>query len=439
MTGCPVRHDFDPFDVDYLDDPYAKFERLREESPIFYSPEMKMWVLTRHADIEAVFKDPQRFSPSVVFEPIVPLEEESKRMLATEHRAMPVLADSEPPLHTRMRKHLMSVLSARRMKVLEPTVRERAAAMIHALPDGEPVDLVAALTFPLPARTIFDLEGFPDEDVEQLKAWSNDRVQVVFGRLTGKRQREVVKTFVEFSQYCERHVERRLAEPADDLTSDLLEIHRREPEELSSKEVTSILFGLSFAGHETTTNVMGSMLRRIGSRPDVWAQMREDPTMVPKVAEEAIRYDPPVISWRRITKEPVAIDGVEIPAGERILMLLGSANRDQAQFDQADEFRPERKGANRHLGFGKGVHFCQGAPLARMELRIVLEVMTARFESFEVPEQPLEVPVNLAFRGPRKVIATCRVGAPVEPVACLGGRPPAARDVPLDAGPLFDR
>jgi cytochrome P450 len=412
-SQCPVRHDFDPFDPTYLADPYPLLAELRQDAPLFYSPELRMWVLTRYRDIEAVFRDPARFSSEVVFEPIADMDPRAVEILRTRHRAMPVLADAQPPLHPRIRRHLMSVFSARRMRVLEPTVRQRAAELVDRLPAGEPTDLVAGLTFPLPALTIFALEGFPEQDVEQLKAWSDDRVHVVFGRLSGERQIQVVETFVAFSQYCEDHVTRRLAEPADDLTTDLLEIHRGDPDELSLKEVTSILFGLSFAGHETTTNVLGNTLRHLGEHPEIWARMREDPAIIPGIVEEGLRYDAPVQTWRRLTREAVEIDGIHIPAGERVLLVLGAANRDPEVFECPEQFRAQREGANRHLAFGKGIHFCQGAPLARMELRIALELLSRRFERLEILPHAFETAPNLAFRGPLRLPAIGHVGAAV--------------------------
>jgi cytochrome P450 len=411
VSGCPVAHELAPFDVEYLEDPYRVFAELRRRAPVHYSPELDMWVITRYVDIEAIFRDHDRFSAAVAQAPVSPLAPAAQEVLAEPGGPLPVMSNCDPPRHTRIRQLNMQTFSARRIGVLEPRIRERVASLVGALPADGPVDLVTSLTFPLPALTIFTLLGFPDEDAAQLKAWSDDRLYLVWGRLPSERQEAVARNFRAFYAYCQKHIERRLAEPADDFTSDLLEHHRRDPEAITTEEVASVVFGLSFAGHETTTNLLSNCLRNLIARRDAWQRLCDDPSLIQGAVEEVLRLDSSVICWRRIAKQPVEIAGTQIPEGGRLLLLLGSANRDPEVFEAPDELRLDRHNARRHLSFGKGIHFCLGAQLARLQAQIVLEHLTRERPGIEIlPDQPLEFPANISFRGPLRLLAKVPAG-----------------------------
>jgi cytochrome P450 len=407
-SGCPVAHDFDPFEPSYLADPYPTLERLREAGPVHYAPSLEMWVVTRHSDIEAILKDPARFSARIAQEPVSPLTDEALVVMAQPDGPRPVMSNLDPPEHTRLRHHNMQTFSARRIAVLAPKIRARVARLVAALPVDQPVDLVPALTFPLPALTIFSLLGFPDDDAQQLKAWSDDRLYLVWGRLPADRQKAVAQNFRAFFAYCERHVARRRAEPADDFTSDLLKLHHEDPGGISPHEIASVIFGLGFAGHETTTNLLSNAVRNLVGRPDIWARLCEDASLVDRAVEEVLRLDSSVICWRRITTEPVEIGGVAIPEGAKLLLLLAAANRDPAIFEAPNDLRLDRSNGTRHLSFGKGIHFCLGAPLARLQVSAVIAELTrARPNIRLVADQPLEFPENISFRGPKRLLVTC--------------------------------
>jgi cytochrome P450 len=404
---CPVAHDFDPFGAEYLADPYGEFAALREAAPVHYSPKLDMWVVTRHADIEAIFKDPGSFSASIALSPLTPLAPDAQDIWARRFGAAPVMSNCDPPVHTRIRRHNMATFSARRIAVLEPRIRELACELIDALPEDGEVDLVPGLTFPLPGLTIFTLLGFPEEDAEQLKAWSDDRLYLVWGRLDAAAQVDVVTRTMDFWDYCERHVQRRMEEPTDDFTSGLLRIRAEDPDALSLQEVASVVFGLSFAGHETTTNLLSNCLRQLVPRREIWRALREEPSRIPAAVEEVLRYDSSVICWRRRATRDVQVGGVDIPAEARLLLLLGSANRDPAVFDDPDEFRLDRPAARRHLSLGRGIHFCLGAPLARLQAQIVIEQLLERRPGLRlVDDQAVEFPANVSFRGPKRLLAT---------------------------------
>jgi cytochrome P450 len=267
-------------------------------------------------------------------------------------------------------------------------------------------DVVAALTFPLPAYMIFTFIGFPTEDIELLKGWCGNRALYSWGRPTPTEQVEIAGNMVRYWQYCERFADARIADPVDDFTSDLARVHNADPDELSRAEITGIVYALSFAGHETTTNLTTNALRRLLENPEQWQALCADPTLIPNAVEEALRHDTSVIAWRRITTRPVEIGGVAVPAGARLMLSLGSANRDPARFADPDTFDVHRPNARDHLAFGMGIHFCLGAPLARIEVRTVLELLTERAPDLQlVPEQELSFPPNMSFRGPRTLLA----------------------------------
>lgn len=405
MAACPVHEGFDPLDRDYLADPYAVFSRVRTETPVFYAPSIGMWVVTRHADIDAIFRDPLRFSAVIAQEPLSPLADEARAVLAEGFSPSPTMSNCDPPKHGRIRAHNNTAFSPRRIAVVEPQVRSKAGELVDAMA-ARPgrADLVTDLAFPLPAHTIFRLIGFPDDDTEQLKAWCTDRLFVTWGRPDPELAVKVARHMVAYWQYCQRFVAGRLAEPRDDFTSDLARIHLADAGAISVDEITNVAYGLSFAGHETTTNLITNTVRRLLEHPDQWNLLIDDPGRINNAVEEALRFDTSVVAWRRITTEPVEIGGVPVPSGAKLLLLLGSANHDPAQFEEPDRFDVTRPNARNHLAFGKGIHFCLGAALARMQVRIVLELLTERLPTLRlVPGQDHTFPANVSFRGPERL------------------------------------
>jgi cytochrome P450 len=405
MTTCPVSH-VDPFAADFLADPYPTLATLREQSPVYYSPVLDMWIVTRHADIEAIFHDHETFSATVVQDPIHPPAEEARAVLAAGgFRPTPTMSNVDPPKHTRIRRHNMRSFSARRIASLEPGIQQRAAELIDAMLAKGEFDAVADLTFPLPAYMIFTFLGFPAEDIELLKGWCGNRALYSWGRPTPAEQVEIAGNMVRYWQYCERFADARIAEPVDDFTSDLARVHLADAAELSRAEITGIVYALSFAGHETTTNLTTNALRRLLENREQWDALCADPSLIPNAVEEALRHDTSVIAWRRITTRPVQIGGVPVPAGARLMLSLAGANRDPAVFQAPDAFDVRRANAREHLAFGVGIHFCLGAPLARIEVRTVLELLTRRAPDLHlVPGQDYDFPPNMSFRGPRKLL-----------------------------------
>jgi cytochrome P450 len=400
--SCPAAVEFDPLGSDYVGDPYPLFARLLQERPVFFAPEIDSWVVAPAREIEAIFLDPATYSSSNAQEPMFPLSERAQGVLKEgEFHVLKTMVNADPPTHERIRKINTRALSPRRIAYMRPLVQAAAERLVETMLAKPRFDLVADLSFPLPAYMIFRLLGFPPEDTELLKSWSRNRVLFTWGCPSAEEQAEVASHMVKYWQYCQQFVARRRHDLRDDYASELWRLHLEDPDVLSPQEISSIVYGLSFAGHETTTNLTTNTVRRVLEDQETWMALCADRSLIPNAVEECIRYDTSLISWRRRTTREVEIGGVGVPANAKVLLLMGAANRDPQRFDEPDRFDIHRADSARHLSFGKGIHYCMGAPLARMEVAIVLELLTQLAPDVElVPDQSLRYPRNISFRGP---------------------------------------
>jgi cytochrome P450 len=238
--------------------------------------------------------------------------------------------------------------------------------------------------------------------VPRVKSWGGNRLIFMFGRTDAPTQEQVAEGMVAFWRYTEGLVADRAANPRQDFTTELVQAVDAEGEQLKPAEVATVLFGLLLAGHETTTNLLSNGVRRfLEHRAEAWEALCAEPTLIPNAIEEVLRFDPSVVMWRRKTKAPVRIRGVDVPADANLLLLIGSANRDAEVFADPEGFDIRRANAREHLSFGLGNHLCLGAPLARLEARVVFEELTRRRPGLQlVPEQQLAFHPNISFRGP---------------------------------------
>ena len=289
---------------------------------------------------------------------------------------------------------------------MEPFVRDLTVHFIAQRLSSGRADLVRDFAWELPARVIFRVLGVPDEDVAQVKAGSENRLLFMFGRPTDKEQSSLAQGMATFWRYAEELVKQRSQEPRDDFTSDLIQARDGDMPTLNAQEVATIIFGLLLAGHETTTNLLGNTFYQLLSHRHAWEEICDDAALIPNAIEEVLRLDSSVISWRRQTTQAVEIGGTPVPAQAKLLLLLGSANRDPEIFPDPERFDIRRANAKNHLAFGHGAHMCLGAPLARLEVRLVLEELSARLPSLRLtPGRTLDYQPNVSFRGPRSLYA----------------------------------
>lgn len=399
---CPIssfNHSFDPLD---LNDPFPLLARARREQPVFYSPVIDYWVVTRYADVKAIFRDHETYTAANTISPIVPFPEAVKRMLAAGgYSPEPVLSNNVPPGHSRIRALVNRLFTPRRMKSFAPAIRQIAAGSVKRLSARAPVDIVAELTFEYPAYVLFHVLGVPDADVPQVKAWAGNRIKLYYGQPTAEEQIEMTQRLIPFWHYVVDLVRAKLARPADDLTSDLIRMRNGDDNVLTINEIASCMITLLVAGHETTTAQINNALLHCLSQRDLWQRLCEQPETIPQFFEEMMRYDPSVCAWRRLTANDSVISGVEIPAGANLLLMLNSANRDEEVFPEPDVIAPARGNLKEHLAFGYGIHYCVGAPLARLEMAVLLETLTRELPALRLlPDQQIEYTRNISFRGP---------------------------------------
>ena len=407
--GCPIDHEFSPFDERYVAYPYAWLEDKRENEPVFYAEELGYVVVTRMEDVEAVFRDAETFTSTNVQDPVFPICKEAAEILSAEdYNPVAVMSNRPLPDHTRIRKYTQAGFSPRRMQVLEPLIRARAEKLIDdMLAKGPPVEWVSAVGNPLPAETIFRLLGFPEADDEQLKAWTNNRLEFTWGKANREQQIQVAKNLLAYWRYVAAYVERRKDDPADNFTSELLAAHAGNPDDLSYVEVQSIVYGLSFAGHEIVRNLISnSLLCFLGERQN-WERLCAEPGMIKPAIEEVLRFNSAQTSWRRVTTKDTEFRGIKLPRGTEVFMSLAAANRDPRLFDHPDRYDMDRDNASKHIAFGRGPHICLGRLLAKLELTTVLNLLIEKVPSLRlVMGQELSYFPNFSFRGPKTLYLT---------------------------------
>ncbi len=401
----PTDPDFDPLDAEYLADPYPYFERYRKEAPVFYAPKIDFWVVSRYDDIAEIVKDSDTYSNTRVQEPMHMPSDAALEKLKVGVRVVPTTSTADPPGHRRTRAYASRAFSAKRVAAMAPIIQSTVDDLIGDFVGEGRTDMVRDFAFPLPAQTIFRMIGIPDGDVEMIKTWCFDRLKVSFGKMDPDEEFPTIEKMTKLFGYLENFV--REKELGDDYTSDLLRIRDEDDSDLTTGEIVSMVYSLSFAGHETTTAMIANGLRRTLENPEIWDELRDTPSLIENACEEMLRHDTSVIAWRRATKKPVEISGVEIPEGERLLLLLGSANHDEEIFESPGTFDIHRGNAKRHIAFSHGIHFCLGAPLARLEAQIAFETLTRRLPNLRLspPDQNFRFNANAQFRGPQELWA----------------------------------
>jgi cytochrome P450 len=405
--GCPVVESFDPLSSGFLADPYLVMTALGPaEAPVFFAPSIGYYVVTRYTEIDEVFRDPATYSASVAQAPLVALVPEAQKILLDGgHKPQPSMVSLDEPAHTRLRKPAARAFSMKRVQAMIPAIDATTIRLLDQVAGADEFDLIAALAFPLPATIVFALMGVPECDHPQLKEWCGYRAALSWGRPVPQDQLEIAVSIAAYRHYLRDLVDRKYEEPGDDLTSDLLAIHREDPHRLTLDEISSILFSLSFAGHETTTGLIGNTVRRLLEDPRRWDAVAAASELIPGAVEESLRYDPSVPVWRRVTTRPVRLGGVDLPAGAKLFLWLAAAGRDAAVFRDPDQFDLRRPDADRHLAFGKGLHYCLGANLGKLETQIALGHLTRRYPQLRLaPGQQFSFHPNISFRGPQALM-----------------------------------
>jgi cytochrome P450 len=405
-TACPVREDFDPLSPEFLADPFAVLARLSfEDEPVFYAPSIDYYVLGRYKDVEEVFLDNETYSAATAQLPLVQLVPEAVEiLLAGGHKPQPSMVSLDEPEHRRLRSPTVRAFTPRRVADMESRIRATIDELLDAVDASGAFDIVSALTFPLPASMIFSFMGVPKEDWPTLKEWCGSRAGLAWGRPLPDEQVFHARNMASYRGYLRGLVAAKTEDRGDDFASALLAIHDEDPEALTHEEIASILFSLSFAGHETTNNLIGNLVRRLLEDPARWERVLAEPALIPSAVDETLRYDPSVPVWRRMAKQPTRVAGVDLPEGAKLFLWLAAAGRDPDAFPNPNVFDLERPNAAKHLAFGKGIHYCLGAALGKLEAQLALEALMERFPRLRLVEgQTIPFHPNISFRGPQEL------------------------------------
>jgi cytochrome P450 len=382
---------FNPFDEATRRSPWALFARARREHPVWAHDGLPVHSIFRQADCQAVLRDPKTWSSQFPPPPGFDADDVPRSMLVT-----------NPPEHTRLRGLVSQAFTPKRVRELAPRIERIAHDLLDAALARRDVDLVEALTYPLPVIVIAELIGVLAEDREQFKAWSNALVaplgSVFFGAPAPEMVAEQRRIRAEMEAYFVRLVEDRRRAPKDDLLTGLVQAEL-EGSRLSFDELLAMLILLLVAGNETTTNLIGNATLELLDHPDALAALRADPALMPAAIDEVLRVASPVQMDPRMAARDVELRGTTIPAGQFVLCWLGSANRDEALFDDPERF-DIRRTPNNHMAFGFGPHYCLGASLATLEADVAMRVLLARTRSFRrAGDAPLPMHPSIVFRG----------------------------------------
>ncbi|HET6735806.1 cytochrome P450 [Mycobacterium sp.] len=377
--------------------PYPAYEQIRDRGPL-QLPEMTLNVFSSYQDCDEVLRHPSSASDRIK-------STAAQRELAQGVEARPIGPPGflflDPPDHTRLRRLVSKAFVPKVVKALEPDITAMVDALLNTVEEKGHFDVIADLAYPLPVAVICRLLGVPIEDEPQfsrasaLLAAALDPIISFTGESHDKFD-EMLEAGMWLREYLRDLIARRRSDPGDDLMSGLVHVEE-SGDQLTEDEIVATCNLLLVAGHETTVNLIANAILAMLRSPSQWTALAADPQRVSVVVEETLRYDPPVQLIGRIAADDMTIGEATVPKGDVMMLLLAAAHHDPAAFDCADEFDPDRENL-RHLGFGKGPHFCLGAPLARLEAAVALSAVTARFPHARLDAEPLYKP-NLTLRG----------------------------------------
>lgn len=401
-SACPVMgigKEYKPYQHDGM---YELFRRAKVEAPVFYSEELGFWIVTKREDVEPVFRDTKRFSAVAASAAVHPFPDDVlSYMRAAGYTLEPVHVNLDGLPHAHIRAIAARFLNIKRLSSYEGQIRSLARRHIEGMKGASRVDIVEALTYELPAQVVFLLLGESDVNTAKIKSWADKRLMTIFGKLDPDELMDASRELVDFWHYAKGIVAARERNPKDDYPSMLLEMRGADDAVLTRNQVESLVFALLLAGHETTTNALGNLILELLSNREQWERLVADPSLIGAAVEEGLRFASSVVTWRRRALEDVEIGGVAISAGSTVMLALGSANRDEAHFVNGETFDITRSNARDHLSFGKGAHMCLGAPLARLEMRVVIEELVKAFPDMRLArDQKIDWIPTITFRGP---------------------------------------
>ena len=387
---------FNPFDSATLQCPFPHYAQMRSEQPVMLIESLGMYLVTRHDLVLSILRDPATYS-SMFGGASMPLPSDARakmlEVMADGYPRVPTMLTADMPDHTRYRRLVSKAFTPKVIAELEPIIRSIATKLIDSWIDSGSIEFVEQFGVPLPVEVIAHALNVPESRMADFKRWSDDSIAGIGTNISLEQRLEAERGVNEYQHYFAAEFEKRKTDPQDDLLTALLQarIDDDDPEvtdkrPLDMPEMLSIVQQLLVAGNETTTKLLTETMRLLANDPEQWRRLQEDPSRAPSVIEEALRLSTPTQGMFRISKRDHELEGVHIPAGARLVIVFASANRDESIYTDADGFDPDRTGLREHLAFGKGIHFCLGAALSRLEGRVALEELARRLDSFTLAD-----------------------------------------------------
>lgn len=390
---------FDPLSREFQRDPYPFYDVLRAETPILYWKDWNIWFLTSYDDVYTLLRD-RRLGRTMGH--VLPRESRSMKSFPDWEAPFHKLSDhsmfdKEPPEHTRLRSLVHKVFTPRRVESLRERIQHITNELLDGVQARGEMDILEDFAVPLPVTVIAELLGVPEADRHRLRPWSHDIVAMYELNHTEEQGRRAVQAAIEFSDYLREMAARRRREPQDDLIT-ALALVEEAGDQLSEDELISTCVLLLNAGHEATVNVIGNGMWALLQRPEQMRLLIQNPGLVKTAVEEMMRFDTPLQLFRRWVLEDMEYKGYTFKQGTEFGLMFGAANRDAARFPNPHDMDITRQD-NPHISFGGGVHFCLGAPLARLELQIALETLIRRMPNLRLVDDPPEYRDTYVIRG----------------------------------------
>jgi len=395
--------------------PFEYYAAMRTERPVMRlagaevgRPGQEVFCVSRHEDVLDVLLDHETYSSrfgSTGSIPDAALQQKLDVISAEGWPHVDTMLTQDPPIHTRYRKLVSKAFTPKMVSSLEPRVRSLCEHLVDGWKGEERVDFNRGFGVPLPVTTVAYILDVPDDQQDAFKRWADQSVAAIGRTISEEERLDAQRAIVEQQHWFADQIERRRGDPGDDFLSNLLNARLTEEDEiegdpLSMGEMLSIIRQIQVAGSETTTSLLADTMVHLSHHPEIWRDMRGNPALVQSVVEEALRISSPNQGLFRIATRDSEIRGVSVPKGSAIWVMFGSANRDERVFEDPDRFDPSRKNLHAHLALGKGVHYCLGAALARLEARVGLEVLCEKIESFSiVDESSLRYSPSFILRG----------------------------------------
>lgn len=410
--GCPVSGDrpqfpdFDPLKPDHEQDPWPLLARARKEQPVFWMPHLQMYCVTRYEDVRTIQKDPVTFSNVGANVMRVPVPDDLEIPEGCPFPSVGEgLANSDAPVHTRLRKLMQPAFSRPRVAPYADRIEEIAHSLIDSFIDDGRADLVGQFANQMAMRTIAVVLGFPAEDAAKFRDWT-DQFFFLLGTpdMDDDEARRLWSGLIEWYLYIRQMVRDRRQEPQDDLVSALMVPPEDESvEPLSDDEIVANIIAFIAAGTDTTAIFITQTVRLLHEE-GLWDAVVEDRSRLEKIMEESLRHTGVVRGLNRVVTQDTELSGVHIPAGSMLYWMGASANRDEEKFPDPDTFDPNRKNVFEHVAFSGGRHFCMGAPLARLESKIAFNALFDRLPSMRIPEQEIEYHPNFITPAPIRLM-----------------------------------